>query len=1042
MERIKNLLKASHLINRKQISGAKLGEKALLIALKERGIVFVADFVEAVKLKRNLTALGKSCEIISCGREVGIENDENLRPFATALVNYINHKTNFLICLPNACITKFDKSFFLNPVEIVENKQIEIIELCKILADFGYRKVSLVSSPGEFAVRGEIFDIFPVDSEIPVRCVFFDNIIESIAYFNQNDMKTGEKIKIYKIFPAVLFKGNDKLSDFGVNIIDQFERFVQAVDVVISSFKVMQGYDETDFCSLNNFDGADLIFSLAGGIDISSGAEVSYLHSFGDLIGDVKHYLAIDDSHNKVILFAGDKFSKNRLKNFFEGNAFHFFDYEEDEFTNPGLYISEKYFPSSFNFEEIGVFAIGSDNLSKQRRIESSSRQKEIFYQPRIGEYVVHEFHGIGKCVGIERLKLADFEKDYFVIEYRSGGVLYLPSEQANSLSAYVGGDNTPHLNSLGGKEFEQIKKRVKEKLEGFAVELMELYKERQNSHGFMFKAEEFLENEFASAFEFELTSDQAQAINEVLNDMSSSKIMDRLLCGDVGFGKTEVAYRAIMRCVLNSKQVAMLCPTTVLSEQHLINAKKRFEGFGVKVEVLNRFKTTAQVKEILAKLKAGEIDLLIGTHKILSQNVVFKDLGLLVIDEEQRFGVMAKEKIKNLRKNIDVLALSATPIPRTLHMSLSGIRDISVIATPPKDRLPIQTYVTEQDDEIVSSVLKRELARGGKAFVIYNRVQSIFSIASHIAKLVPEANIGVAHGQMSEKELQSVIDRLFQGYFNVFVSTTLIENGIDLPSANTMIVFDSDLLGLGQLYQLRGRIGRSDKLSYAYLFYKSGKLLTENSYKRLESIKEFKELGSGFKISMRDLEIRGAGNIFGKEQHGHIEKIGYDMFIKLLNETVNELSGNKVAKERPVRIDLPVDAFIPDEYIPTSEQRIDYYMKISQISSIEQMESIFVSLSDGYGDVPFQTVNLAKIAYIKNLASLFGVKEIKCKDEVNIVLYKDDEIADKRLVGVLSSHNASLKFENLPIIKMQKLKPMQKTLDNIISFFEDAKKS
>ncbi len=1038
MEKILKLLNDSPLSKIQHFSGVKIGEKSLIIALKKRGVILVADFVEAVKLKRNLTFLGFNCEVISCGREVGTSDDENLLPFVSSISKFLSRKIDFLIFLPNSIVTNFDRKSFDRPFVLNKNDKIEISKLAENLVNIGYKRVDIVSKQGEFAIRGDIFDIFAISLEKPVRCDFFDNIIEKIAYFDPSDMKTGEEIKSISFYPAVLFKGDENVCSLSdCVVIDQTERLKQSIDLVLSGLRVMQGFSKSDYSSFENISGT-LSFSLSGGEDLKSVAETSYVHSFNQLISDIKTF---NPFKNKILLLAGE--SKNRIKNFLSGQEISFFDFEQENFDKPGVYVSEIYFPSSFDFSSLNLIAIGSDNLSKQKVAKMASAKKDVFYQPKIGEYVVHEYHGIGRCVGIERLRLSDCEKDYFVIEYRGGGMLYLPSEQASLISAYVGGESTPHMNSLGGKEFEQLKKRVKEKLQGFALELMKLYKEREEAKGFSFSAEQFLENEFANAFEFEPTQDQINAINEVLTDMASTKIMDRLLCGDVGFGKTEVAFRAIFRAVINSKQVAFLCPTTVLSEQHFLNAKKRFESFGVKIEILNRFKSQSQEKDILNRLKNGEIDVLIGTHKMLSKNVVFKDLGLLVIDEEQRFGVAAKEKIKNIRKNVDVLTLSATPIPRTLHMSLSGIRDISVIATPPRDRLPIQTYVTEEDDEITKSVLLREITRGGNAFVIYNRVQSIFKVASHISKLIPQAKIGVAHGQMNEKELQAVIDKLFKGEYNVFISTTLIENGIDLPSANTMIIYDADMLGLGQLYQLRGRIGRSDKLSYAYLFYKNGKLLTETSYKRLEAIKEFHELGSGFKVAMRDLEIRGAGNIFGKEQHGHIEKVGYDMFIKLLNETVGELSGQKSASERPVKIDLPLDAYIPETYLSTSEQRIKYYMQISEISSRDQMNDMLESLNDGFGDVPEQTKNLVKIAYIKNLAMLFGVKEIKAKsEEIDLVLYKNEKIADERLVKVLSNYNASLRFENLPIIKIPKSKSISKSLDELIGFFETANKS
>lgn len=1031
-----DLLKKTELSKSNHISGIKEGEKALLVALKGRSVILSADFVEAVKLKRNLTSLGQNCEIVSAGREVGIKDDDNLKAFCVALAKFASHKLDHLIFLPSSIVTKFNLRPFLNPISVSVGQVISPSKLAERLVEFGYSRVGLVSNQGEFALRGDIFDIFAMGSEMPIRCDFFDENIEKITFFNQNDMKNAEKIDNYDIFPAILNVGNDSVCDLcETTVVDKLERLVPQIDLLLQSYCVMNDYHENEFLQSNQV-RFNLAFSISGGEDVRSHAEVSYLHNFLDLANDLKLF---DQEKQKVILFAGDDSSKNRIKNFLLGQEISFYDFENSSFEENGIFVSNFYYPNSFSFPQLGLFGIGSDCLTKQKASVISKAKKDAFYQPKIGEFVVHDFHGIGKCIRIEKMSLAGCEKDYFVIEYRGGGTLYLPSEQASSLSAYIGEEN-PRMNTLGGREFEQMKARVKEKLEGFALELMQAYKEREEAKGFKFKREPFLETAFANAFEYEETADQAQAISEILHDMESDKTMDRLLCGDVGFGKTEVAYRAAFKAVISGKQVAFLCPTTILSEQHFTNAVKRMRDFGVKIEVLNRFKKPSEVKEILARVEKGEVDILIGTHKILSKNIIFKDLGLLIVDEEQRFGVADKEKIKSLKKNIDVLALSATPIPRTLHMSLAGIRDISVITTPPKDRLPIQTYVAEEDDDVIASVIRRELARGGKCFVIYNRVQSIGLIAGHIASLVPEAKIGVAHGQMTERALQGVIDKLFNGEYNVFVSTTLIENGIDLPSANSMIIFDSDLLGLSQLYQLRGRIGRSDKLSYAYLLFKHGKLLTEESYKRLEAIREFRELGSGFKISMRDLEIRGAGNVFGKEQHGHIEKVGYDMYVKLLGETIGQLQGKTKRETKPVKIELPVDAFIPENYVCGSEERISYYVKISECTTREEVASVLQSLSEGYGDVPQSVVNLSKIALIKNLAEQFNVKTVKFDGDVKFELYKEENIVDQRLVSVLSKFGASLRFENLPIIKLAKDRPLVKELDVLIDFLESAK--
>ncbi len=1038
LKKIFDLIAQSGICEKKVISGVKEGEKSLIIASKKRGVVLSSDFVQAVKLKRNLNSLGFSCEVLSSGREVGArEDDENLTSFAAMTSAFLQGEIDFLIFLPNAIISKFDLQFLQKPLILEKGKTIPPQELSLALSKMGYERVSLVSSEGEFALRGDILDIFPLSKELPVRCDFFDEEIENLSYFNPNDMKNVEKIEKICIFPRILPKGNNNVTDLSENIfVDQQERIEGQIELLFKSYRVMTGFDQNDFASFEELKKGQS-FVIGGGEDVGSGAEINYVHNFVELGEDLK----IFDSHSKrMVLFAGDEQSKNRIKNFLLGKDISFYDYEQSSFSACGIYVSEKYFPSSFSFPKLMLYAIGSDNLTRQKPSIARRAKKDAFYAPKVGEFVVHDFHGIGKCVGVQRMKLAGFEKDYFVIEYRGGGMLYLPSEQANSLSAYVG-EGEPKMNALGGREFEQLKAKVKEKLEGFALELMKEYKARQDAKGFKFKSEEFLENAFASKFEFEETFDQIVAIKEVLSDMQQGKVMDRLLCGDVGFGKTEVAYRAAFRAIINQKQVAFLCPTTILSEQHALSAKKRMQDFGVKIELLNRFKKPNEVKDILEKIKKGEVDLVIGTHKLLSKNVVFKDLGLLIVDEEQRFGVADKEKIKSIKNNVDVLSLSATPIPRTLHMSLSGIRDISVLTTPPKERLPIQTYVTNEDDEVVASVIKRELARNGKVFVIYNRVQTIDKVASHIRHLVPAAKVGVAHGQMAERELQNVITKLFKNEYDVFVSTTLIENGIDLPSANTMIIYDADNLGLGQLYQLRGRIGRSDKLSYAYLLFKDGKLLTNQAYKRLEAIQEFKELGSGFKISMRDLELRGAGNVFGKEQHGHIEKVGYDMYVKLLNETIGKLQGKQSKLSKPVKIDLPVDAFIPEDYISDEDDRISYYVKVSQCDSFASMQELLSTFAEGFGTAPQSIVNLVKIAVIKNLAGEFDIKTVKLEGGVIVLeLYKLENVIDERLVGVLGKYNASLKFENSPIIRIAKDGALAKMLDKIIAMLEEAK--
>ncbi|MBQ9786061.1 MAG: DEAD/DEAH box helicase, partial [Clostridia bacterium] len=498
-----------------------------------------------------------------------------------------------------------------------------------------------------------------------------------------------------------------------------------------------------------------------------------------------------------------------------------------------------------------------------------------------------------------------------------------------------------PKLNKIGGEQFDKIKQKVKESVSKLAIDLLDIYSKREKSKGFVYSPSNYLYEEFENAFPYEETEDQTSAINDIKKDMEGTKIMDRLICGDVGYGKTEVALRAIYKAVLDGKQVAFLCPTTILSQQHYQTAKERFSDFMVNVQVLNRFKTKAQQEQILKDLKEGKVDLIIGTHRLLSGDVTFKDLGLLVLDEEQRFGVADKEKIKDLKKNVDVLTLSATPIPRTLNMALTGIRDISIISTPPKERIAVKTFVQEESDTLILNACKKELLRGGQVIYVFNRVEGIYAEAERIKNLLPDARVGVAHGQMPEKLLEQTIMQLYNGEFDILVATTLIESGIDLPDANTLIVIDSDRLGLSELYQLRGRIGRSDKVAYAYFTFNPSKILTSDAYKRLDAILEYTELGSGFKIAMRDLEIRGAGDILGKEQHGHLEKVGYDLYCKLLEEAVKELKGEKVKELNPIKIDILTSASLPESYVKSEDERIKLYSKISQIATSEEYDNV-----------------------------------------------------------------------------------------------------
>lgn len=1029
--------------NNKKISGLGDGEKIVLLQQFDHLLFLCNNFVSAGKIKRGLEAFGKKIEIVSNARECDDENDKNLLPFIQSLNRYISGEIDGLIFLPCSMIIKFDKEKF-KPISIKKNQEIELQDLIDKLISLGFERTSLVSEAGQFALRGDILDIFTTTNEKPIRIEFFDNLVENISIFDEISMKNIEKIDNFDIFISKLPIGENNIFDLdGTKIIDQPKLIDEEISLLKQSYSAMSFYNFKYYEDFENlYHKADYIFD---NFQIEEPdyynekiAERSYLTDFLALKQDIIDFKNLNQA---ILLFTGEeRFNKN-LKEFLTENGFSWHDYSQDKKLEIGnIYLSSLAMPYSFSFLKEGIVAVGCDMLFRNSNINFSKSKHSVFYLPKLGEYVVHTFHGIGKCIKIERLKISDVEKDYFVIEYKNGDILYLPSEEANSISAYVGSETEPKLSALGGAEFSRLKDRVKASIKEMAISLVDIYKERQQIKGFAFKRDEFLEKKFADAFGFTETPDQLMAIHDVDKDMESDKVMDRLICGDVGFGKTEVALRACFKCAYNGKQIALLCPTTILSEQHYRTAKERLEPFGVKVEVLNRFKNPSQVKDILRKLENGEIDMIIGTHKILSGDIKYHDLGLLVLDEEQRFGVEHKEKIKDAYRNIDVLTLSATPIPRTLNMSLSGIRDISIIETPPKDRLPIQTYIAEESDQLIKDVLSRELARGGQAFVVYNRVDSIEEFASYLRKLLPNANIGVAHGQMQEKLLENIIERLYDGVYNILISTTLIENGINLPSANTMVIIEADRLGLSQLYQLRGRIGRSDRLSYAYLTYVKDKHLTDEAYQRLEAIKQFSQLGSGFKIAMRDLEIRGAGNIFGKEQHGHIAKVGYDMFVKLLDEEVKEIKGEKISKKSDVKLEISLSAFISEKYIEDSEQRIVYYSRISEISSQEELKNILLSLEDGFGAVPKEIENLCNLAYLRNLASNFDVEKIRInKYECFIVFKKKEEILDKKIAENLNEFKAKLSFDNSVKVKFNVDSDIVKQVKMLINFFEKA---
>jgi len=657
----------------------------------------------------------------------------------------------------------------------------------------------------------------------------------------------------------------------------------------------------------------------------------------------------------------------------------------------------------------------GNERRQKKRKKYNYEGKKiSSFSELSVGDYVVHESHGLGIYKGIEKLEQDHVVKDYIKVEYADGGNLYLPATRLDGIQKYAGADaKAPKLNKLGGAEWGKTKTRVRSAVREIAKELVELYAARQDAEGFQYGPDTVWQKEFEEMFPYEETEDQLAAIEDTKRDMESRKIMDRLICGDVGYGKTEIALRAAFKAVQEGKQVVYLVPTTILAQQHYNTFVQRMKDFPVRVDMMSRFRTPTEMKKTLEGLKKGYVDIVIGTHRVLSKDVEFKNLGLLIIDEEQRFGVTHKEKIKQMKKNVDVLTLTATPIPRTLHMSLIGIRDMSVLEEPPVDRVPIQTYVMEYNDEMVREAIHRELSRGGQVYYVYNRVNNIDEIAGHVAALVPDAQVAFAHGQMNERQLERIMLDFVNGDIDVLVSTTIIETGLDIPNANTMIIHDADRLGLSQLYQIRGRIGRSNRTSFAFLMYKRDKMLREEAEKRLQAIREFTELGSGIKIAMRDLEIRGAGNILGAEQHGHMAAVGYDLYCKMLNEAVLTLKGDKKEEESfETVVDCDIDAFIPDGYIKNEYLKLDVYKRISTIETDDEYMDMQDELMDRFGDIPKSVDNLLRVAELKAVAHRAYVTEVDInRQEVRMELYPKAKLDVAGIPALIAEYKNALRF-------------------------------
>lgn len=999
-------------------------------------------------------------------------------------------------------------------IRLKEAQTLDFTKLQKQLVNLGYDRQGQVESPGQYAVRGGILDIFPLTEDTPFRIELWGDEIDTIKTFDVANQRSIERVDEVAIYPAVEFVLNSDQIVSGLkrirdeqklyvkklreenrqeaasriqSIVEEFaenvEGFIGNVNVdsyvkyffqnTVSLFDYFDKNDTVFFLDeptriLEKGDAVELEFreGMMGRIEkgyILPG-QMDAIYSYKELLAklslkstvilsmmehkisnfSVKHHYdftvkSINPYNNnfeilvkdledwkkngyRVILLSGSRTRASRLSDDLREYGLNAFYSENMDRTvqNGEIMIVYGSLHRGFEYPSIKLVIIsdsdifGAEKKKKRKKREYEGTKINSFTDLNLGDYVVHENHGIGKYLGIEKITVDKVTKDYMKIQYADGGVLYILATGLDVIQKHSGGDaKKPKLNKLNSPEWKHTKQRVRTAVRDVAKDLIDLYAVRQEKKGYQFQEDTVWQKEFEEMFPYEETDDQLTAIEATKRDMESTKIMDRLICGDVGYGKTEIAIRAAFKAVADGKQVVVLVPTTILAQQHYNTFSQRMMDFPISVDMLSRFRTAAETKKIKERLKAGTLDIVIGTHKVLGKDMVYKNLGLLIVDEEQRFGVTHKEKIKTMKENIDVLTLTATPIPRTLHMSLIGIRDMSVLEEPPVDRHPIQTYVLEHNEEIIREAIHRELARGGQVYYVYNRVNGIDEVANMVAKLVPEANVAFAHGQMKERELENIMFDFINGEIDVLVSTTIIETGLDISNANTMIIDDADRLGLSQLYQLRGRVGRSNRTSYAFLMYKRDKMLKEVAEKRLQAIKEFTELGSGFKIAMKDLEIRGAGNLLGAEQSGHMESVGYDLYCKMLNEAVKSMKGEATEEDNfETSIDMDIDAFIPSTYITNEYQKLDMYKRIAQIHTEEEFLDLQEELLDRFGELPSSVSNLLNIALVKaRCHNVYITNFVQKEDSIKMVMYHQAKINPDGIVALIEKHKPQLKM-------------------------------
>ena len=881
------------------------------------------------------------------------------------------------------------------------------------LVELGYERVEQVDSVGQFSARGGIVDIFPINRQLPIRMEFFGDEIDSLREFDLATQRSLVNMTSVDVLPLMQTDSSGKpemflayLENQATIIVDEPARIREQISSLVKENPELKKHmfnwvDIVTLAKQHNVMYLSLLLQKTPNaepseiISILAKAATPFHKQMDLLTNEIKGWL--ERKIKPVIFMTSEQKAQSMRETLHEYGISSVFGNEQSEWDENVTQICLGTLSNGFELPQANLVLITEKDIfgrQKKRALPRTAKGEKITYfrDINIGDYVVHVNHGIGKYIGVETIEVAGIKRDYLHLRYGGDDKLFVPTDQVHLLQKYIGSEgDVPRLHKMGGTEWTKAKAKAKACVVDMAKDLIQLYARRQTELGYAFDADTPWQKEFEDAFPYEETPDQLAAIAEIKVDMEKPRPMDRLLCGDVGFGKTEVAIRAAFKAVMSGKQVAVLVPTTVLAQQHFKTFQNRFAGFGPVVDVVCRFRSAKEQKETLARLETGQVDVLIGTHRILNQEVRFKDLGLLIIDEEQRFGVAQKEKLKTWSHGIDVLTLSATPIPRTLHMSLVGARDMSIIETPPEERYPVQTYVVENNDTIIRDAIKRELKRGGQVYFVYNRVETIDKMSNYLANMLPDAKIQVGHGQMAEELLEQVMLDFYEGEDDILVATSIIENGLDVPNANTIIIYDADRFGLSQLYQMRGRVGRSNHMAFAYFVYQADKVLTEVAEKRLQAIKEFAELGAGFKIAMRDLEIRGAGNLLGAQQHGHIATVGFEMYCRLLEEAIQEeKTGEPLkAKEEPL-IDLKVEAYLTGDYICDAMHKIEIYQRIAAVRNKHHVDQLLDEIIDRFGEPPEQVMNLLTVARIKNIARHLGIKSIIQKPMLVEFIFSD----------------------------------------------------